>query len=42
MSEALRASTAAPSYFDEVIDGDKRHQDGGLMANNPTGTLFEL
>lgn len=36
--DALRASTAAPSYFPEYEDprtGDK-HQDGAIVANNPT------
>ncbi|XP_070559761.1 calcium-independent phospholipase A2-gamma-like [Ptychodera flava] len=34
--EALRASTAAPGYFEECKLGDSVHQDGGLLCNNPT------
>jgi calcium-independent phospholipase A2-gamma len=30
----------APSYFDEMLDGDKRFQDGGLMCNNPTAAAL--
>lgn len=42
--DALRASTAAPSYFDEVEvteHGQKnRFQDGGICCNNPTGVAI--
>ena len=33
--QALRASAAAPSYFEPYEHGDKVFQDGGLCANNP-------
>ena len=32
--KAIRASTAAPGYFDAVEIGDNRFQDGGLGSNN--------
>ncbi|XP_046344342.1 calcium-independent phospholipase A2-gamma-like [Haliotis rufescens] len=34
--EVIRASSAAPGYFEEFKHGDYVHQDGGLMTNNPT------
>jgi len=36
----LRASTAAPSYFDEVLIGTDRFQDGGVVANNPSAIAY--
>eukprot|EP01051_Picozoa_sp_SAG22_P009926 SAG22_NODE_862_length_6808_cov_3.881204_5_plen_210_part_00 len=34
--EAMRSTTAAPTYFPEYIDDrGVRHKDGGLVANNP-------
>ena len=32
---ALRATSAAPSYFDDVVYDGGRHLDGGVVANNP-------
>jgi calcium-independent phospholipase A2-gamma len=34
--EAIRASSAAPGYYEELQLGDWIHQDGGLLTNNPT------
>lgn len=36
MWQAIRASSAAPGYFQEFMLGKDLHQDGGLMINNPT------
>lgn len=33
---ALRATSAAPSYFDDIVHEHGRHLDGGCIANNPT------
>ncbi|NXC43933.1 PLPL8 phospholipase, partial [Penelope pileata] len=34
--QAIRASSAAPGYFQEYVLGDDLHQDGGLLLNNPS------
>lgn len=34
--EAIRASSAAPGYFQEYVLGSDLHQDGGLLLNNPS------
>lgn len=34
--EGIRASSAAPYYFDDFIIGNNRFQDGAVTANNPT------
>ncbi|XP_037099226.1 calcium-independent phospholipase A2-gamma-like [Syngnathus acus] len=36
MWQAIRASSAAPGYFQEYVLGKDLHQDGGLLINNPT------
>ena len=36
LSYAIRSSTAAPSYFSAVKDGDDSLCDGGLVVNNPS------
>ena len=34
--EAVRASSAAPGYFDECLMNNKVFQDGGMSSNNAT------
>ncbi|NXM84024.1 PLPL8 phospholipase, partial [Oenanthe oenanthe] len=34
--QAIRASSAAPGYFQEYVLGGDLHQDGGLLLNNPS------
>ncbi|XP_061817427.1 calcium-independent phospholipase A2-gamma isoform X2 [Nerophis lumbriciformis] len=36
MWQAIRASSAAPGYFQEFVLEKDLHQDGGLLINNPT------
>lgn len=34
--EVIRASSAAPGYFESCTLGNEVHEDGGLLTNNPT------
>lgn len=42
MWQAIRATSAAPGYFEEFKHQGNIHQDGGILSNNPSGVaLFE-
>lgn len=38
--EALRASSAAPTYFSEILVNGELHADGAIVANNPTAVAL--
>jgi calcium-independent phospholipase A2-gamma len=38
--QALRASTAAPGYFDDFAILDRRFVDGGILYNNPSAVAL--
>lgn len=38
--EVVRASSAAPGYYEDFLSGDYVHSDGGLSVNNPTAVAI--
>jgi predicted acylesterase/phospholipase RssA len=38
--EALRASSAAPTFFSEILVNGELHADGAIVANNPTAVAL--
>ncbi len=40
MWEALRASSAAPTFFSEILVNGELHADGAIVANNPTAVAL--
>lgn len=39
--EAVRATSAAPGFFDPIIIGNEKFVDGGVGCNNPSEQVYE-